>query len=120
MGYSVRLGKSQSRVDVEFGLGVQTVADPPHSDVADIDHAGFGGKCGFGCVQQRGVHAVHQAPKHIARGGPQDGEDRGGDDQADDRVSQRKAECDPAGAEQYGQRGESVGARVHSVGDQSR
>ena len=41
-----------------------------------------------------------------------------GDEQADDGVGEREAQRDTAGAEQHGQRGESVGAGVQPVGDQ--
>ena len=59
-----------------------------------------------------------QAAEHVAGRGAQHRQDRDGDEQADDRVGQREAQRDAAGAEQHGQRGESVGAGVQAVGDQ--
>ena len=48
----------------------------------------------------------------------QDGQDRHGDQQADDRVGPVPAEGDPAGAEKHREGGEAVGAGVQPVGDQ--
>jgi hypothetical protein len=42
-----------------------------------------------------------------------------GNHQADDGVGQRESQRDATGADQHGQRGESVGAGVQSIGNQS-
>ena len=115
---AVGIGEAGGGVDVEFGVGVQPVSDPAHLHAAHPGDAGFGGQRGFGGVDEFGVDAVHEAAEHVAHGGAQDGEDGDGDEQPDDGVGQREAQRDAAGAEEHGQRGESVGAGVQSVGDQ--
>ena len=118
VGDAVGIGKAGGGVDVEFGVGVQPVADPAHLHAADLGDAGFGGQRGFGGVDEGGVHAVHEAAEDVAHGGAQDGQDGDGDEQPDDGVGQREAQGDATGSEEHGQRGESVGAGVQSVGDQ--
>ena len=99
VGDSVCVSESHGGVDVEFGLGVKPVADPPHLHVSHAGNPRFCCECRLGGIQQRGVHAVHEAAEHIASGGPKDGEDGHGDDQADDRVRKWEAESDSTGAQ---------------------
>lgn len=54
----VRVGKAQCAIDVEFGVGVEPVADPPHLDTSHSGDARFGGQRGFGGVDEFGVYAV--------------------------------------------------------------
>src|SRR6476619_4600164 len=58
VGDAVGVGEAGGGVDVEFGVGVQPVADPAHLHAADLGDAGFGGQCSFGGVDEGGVHAV--------------------------------------------------------------
>ena len=120
VGDSVCVSESHGGVDVEFGLGVQPVADPPHLHVSYAGNARFCCECRLGGVHQRGVDAVHESAEHIASGGPEDGEDSHGDDQPDDRVGKREAECDSSGTQQHRQRREPVGAGVQPVGNEGR
>ncbi len=81
--------------------------------------AACGGECGFGGVNEGGVHAVHQAAQYVSDRGPQDSQDGDGDEQTDEWVGQWEAECCASGAEKHSQGGESVGAGVQTVGDHS-
>jgi len=99
----VCLGQGDFRADIEFGLGVQPVPDPSHSDAADADDSGLCGQRRFGSVHEGGVHAVHQSAEYVAGGDPQDGKDGDRDDQPDDRVGQREAEGDATRPHQHRQ-----------------
>src|ERR1700733_7072637 len=52
------LGDADRGIDVEFGVGVDAVADPTHLDAAHGGDAGFGGQGGFGGVDEVGVYRV--------------------------------------------------------------
>ena len=92
VGDAMRIGQAGGGVDVEFGVGVQPVADPPHLHAANLGDAGFSGQSRFGSIDENGVHPVHEAAEHVPHGGAQDGEDGHGDQQSDDGVGQREAQ----------------------------
>jgi DDE domain len=92
VGDPVGLGEADRGIDVEFGVGVDAVADPTHLDAAHGGDAGFGGQGGFGGVDEVGVYHIEQAPEHVAHRSPQDGQNRDGDEQPDDGVGQREAQ----------------------------
>ena len=54
MGHPVSVGKAGVGFDVEFGVGVQAMSDPPHAHAAHADHARFTAKARFGGVDQCG------------------------------------------------------------------
>ena len=89
---AVGLGEAGGGVDVEFGVGVQAVADPAHLHAAHLDDAGFGGQRQFG-GRRRGAGSTPSSNRreHVAYRGAQHGQDRHGDEQPDDRVGQREA-----------------------------
>lgn len=64
---AVGVGKAGGGVDVEFGVGVQPVADPTHLHAADLGDAGFGGQCSFGGFDKFGVYPVHEAAKDVPK-----------------------------------------------------
>jgi hypothetical protein len=74
----------------------------------------------LGPVHQLRLDAVEQPPPDIASRADEQDHDRGGDDQPDDRIGQRKPGQDTDPAEHHGERGESVGAGVDAIGDQRR
>src|SRR5258705_3954596 len=77
---AVGLGEAGGGVDVEFGVGVDSVSDPAHFDAANRFYSRFFGQGGFGGVDEFGVDAVHQAAEYVAHGGAQDREDGEGDE----------------------------------------
>lgn len=85
-GQGVGLDHGEVGVDDDVGLGAQGVADPPHPDLPDAADAVHRVQRIFGGVDQGGVDGVHQAAVDLAGGIAQHHEDRGGDEQADDRV----------------------------------
>jgi len=113
------LRQSEIGVDIEFGIGVQPVTDPPHPHATHRPHSGAGGQGDLGGVDECRVHAIHQAAEHIPHSGAQHRQDGHGDDQADDRVRQWETQGDATGADDHRQRGEAVGASVQPVGNQS-
>ena len=110
--------QTQRRIDVEFGVGMQAVADPAHPHAVHRPHSRWPASAASAVSTSVGIDAVDQATEYVAHGRPQHGEDGHGDDQPDDRVGEREAQCHTAGADQHGQRGEPVGAGVQAVGDQ--
>jgi hypothetical protein len=48
--YVVGVGEAGIGVDVEFGVGVQSVSDPPHAHAPHADHARFTSQGGFGGI----------------------------------------------------------------------
>jgi hypothetical protein len=56
-----------------------------------------------GSIDEFGVDAVEESAEHVTYRGAQHGEYCDCDEDADDRVSQRKAQGDPTGAEKHGQ-----------------
>lgn len=109
-----------SLVNVEFGVGVQAMADPAHADAA---HAAYTRPGCQGClrgVDGFGVDGVHELTEHVADRAVRHRQNRDGDDEPDDGVGCWVAERDTASTEKHCKRGESVGARVQAVGHSSR
>lgn len=117
-GNAVSLTKADAGVDVELGIGVEAMSDPPHLHAAHCQDARLRGQRSFRGVNKCRVDTVKKPPEHVAHGGAQHCEDGKGDEYSDDGIGQRKAQCDTASAEKYCQGGESVGAGVEAVGNQ--
>ena len=90
---SVGVGEAGGGVDVEFGIGVQSVSDPSHLDASYASDSGFSGQGGFSGVDEFGIDAIHESAEHVADGGAQNGEYGGGDEQSDDGVGEREAQA---------------------------
>src|SRR3954466_5098613 len=107
---AVGIEKACGRVDVEFSVCVQPVADPTHSDAADFGNAWFGGQRSFSGFYEFGVYSVHEAAEDVSYCGAQDRQNGHRDQQSDEGVGEGEPQGDTTGAEENGQRGESVSA----------
>ena len=109
--------QTQHRVDIELGVGVQSMTDPAQPHAVHRQHPRPAGQNGLGGVDQLRIHTVDEPAEYVAYRSAQHGQDGEGDDQADDRVGERETQRDAAGADQHGERGEPVGAGVQAVGN---
>jgi len=71
-----------------------------------------------GTVDEGRFDTVHQPSSDAFNRSPEQDDDRGRDNDADDGVGQREAEHDTHGAEDDGKGGEPVQAGVNTVGDE--
>ena len=86
--------------------------DPAQLHGAHIANAIRGAKLSLDGVHHGGIDGVHEAAVDLPGGVTQYDEDGDGDREADDGVGPVPAEGHAAGTEQYGERGEPIGAGV--------
>ena len=112
VGQRMRLAQGQFRIDVEFDVGIHPQPQPTHPDPIHPDHTGMIGQREVGGVDQFRVDTVEQSREHVAGRLDHHHHDQAGDQQPDDRVGDRKAQCHTDRAEHDRQRGQAVGAGV--------
>jgi len=117
--YRVSLGDGEICVGDYLGLGSQFVPDPADPDRLDLFNAGHGCQDPFYVVDELRINRVHQSPVDVAGCVLQDEQDDHRDRQADHRIRQLPAQGHANGSPHHGERGQTVGARVHAVGHES-
>ena len=95
------------------------MSNPAQLQSRHVDHPGSVLERGSGFVDQFGLDPVHESAANASNRSPQQHNDRGRDDEADDGVGQWEAEHDADGTHDDGEGCEAVGARVHPVGNES-
>jgi hypothetical protein len=115
LGKHRRLADRQLGIDHNVGFSVQPVAYPSCPRAVDRGDAGHvqGGVAELGNDMR--VDAVQESREHGLGRLPDDAEDHGGDDEAYDRVGERKAEPDAERAHHHGEAREPVDPRVVAV-----
>lgn len=113
------LDVGQRRVcDVDRCFAWEAVSDPAQLEAGKGDDAGGVFEGVAGSVDEVGFDAVHEAASDAVDGPPEQDDDRGGDDDADDRVREGKAEHDADGAQDDGERREPVQTVADPVCDE--
>lgn len=105
--------------DGDLDLGVQSVTDPANPNVPDRNDIGGGGAGASDRLDQVGVDGVEESSKHVTGGFDEQVHDHGSDDESGDRVRDSSAKRDSGSADSHADRGESVGAGMYGVGDES-
>src|ERR1035437_8309134 len=86
VGDRVGLNDAERVTDGQGDLGAHPVPDPAQPDTVDAADFGDVAQGGFGGADQVGVDGVHQPAVDVPGRAAQDGQDRHGDEQADDGV----------------------------------
>lgn len=102
----------------EYRVSFEAVSIPAQPDAIDMVDAVDVVERVRHLIHEFGFYAVEQAAADATDGADEEDEYRGGDDQPDDRVSQREAEQDSDSTSNDGEGGEAVGAGVDAVRDQ--
>ena len=103
LGHVVAFHHRQRRIDHDLALGPQGVTDPAQPDLAEAEHALGGQQLGLDPVDQLGVDGVHQPPVDLAGGIAQHDQDRGRDEQPDQRVGEREPQRHAGSPQQHRQ-----------------
>src|SRR6185312_9629699 len=103
----------------DVDLGVETVSEPAGANVGHLVNLRHVLRSVPDLLEVVRLDAVEHPQEHGLDGLPHDPENSGGDDRADDRISDRIAKPDADGAEQHREAGPAVDAGMLAIGDES-
>jgi len=96
---------SQFTIDGDMQLAPLAVAQPPESDIMNIDHAFNPTRCLHNLLYQSRIGSVHHTKPHLSGRTPYNHKNGNSNRETHQRVGQGEAQPDPNSPGQNGQRG---------------